>query len=158
MTQYVNPALVDPQSFVSVNFGFRVDRATAALPATTAEALFTIATGRVLLLGIVGEVTTIIETQANDTKLTANPTTGTSVDICAALDITADEAGALYGITGTFTDALQGGVAGAVAFPAVPVILPIGTLDLDCAATNTGSIKWTIWYVPLDLGASVVAA
>jgi hypothetical protein len=139
-------------------FGIKVDRATATLPQTTAGALFTIAGGRVLLTSIVGEVTTVIQTQANNTKLTANPTTGTSVDICAALDITADEAGCLYGITGLFSDALLGSDAGATVLPRNGVVLPIGTLDLDCAASNTGSVKWSITYVPLDDGASVTAA
>jgi len=153
-----NPAAVDQGYYTAQALGFAVEKAAAALPASTAGALFTISGGRVLLLGILGEVTTIIETQANDTKLTANPTTGTSVDICAALDITAKEVGALFGITGTFTDALQGGTAGAVGFPARGVVLPEGTLDLDCAATNTGAIKWKLWYLPLDEGAAVVAA
>ena len=138
--------------------GKRVDRATAALPATTAEALFTIAGGRVAITQIVGEVTTVIQTQANNTKLTANPTTGTSVDMCAALDISADEVGCLYGMSGTPADALVGTNAGLTPGQGVAQVLNVGTIDLDCAATNTGAIRWTLFYVPLDEGASVVAA
>ena len=150
--------LNDLNSFRQVTFGERVDRATAALPATTAAAIFNVIGGRVLVTGIVGEVTTIIENQANNTKLTANPTTGTSVDICAVLNIAADEVGCLYGITGTFSDALQGVNAGACNFPAKSIVLNVGTLDLDCAATNTGSVKWSIFYVPIDDGAYITAA
>ncbi len=139
-------------------FGERVDRAAATLPQTTQEALFTIAGGRVLLLGLLGEVTTIIQTQANNTKLIANPTTGSDVDICAALDITADEVGCLYSISGLNTDALIGLNAGAVPGMVRPVILPIGTLDLDCAASNTGAIKWSALWVPWDTGAVLTAA
>jgi len=139
-------------------FGIHVARATASLPATTAHALFTIAGGRVLLVNILGEVTTIIQTQANNTKLTSNPTTGTSVDMCAVLDITADEVGCLYGITGLPSDALVGTNAGFAPVMYRKQVLPIGTIDLDCAATNTGAIKWDLWYIPLDEGASVVAA
>ena len=51
-----------------------VVRATATLPQTTAEALYTITGGRILLVSIIGEVTTVIQTQANNTKLTFNPT------------------------------------------------------------------------------------
>lgn len=138
--------------------GTKVDRTTAALPQTTQSALFTIAGGRILLTSIVGEVTTVIQTQANNTKLVSNPTTGTDVDICAVLDVTADQVGCLYGITGLFSDALVGANAGATVVPRNAVVLPIGTLDLSCAASNTGSVKWSITYVPLDDGASVVAA
>lgn len=91
-----------------LTLGLKVDRETAPLPQSTAEAIFTIAGGRVAINQIIGEVTTVIETQANNTKLIANPTTGTSVDICTALDITADEVGTLYGITGLNTDAMNG--------------------------------------------------
>lgn len=142
----------------TILFGTKVDRATAALPQTTQSALFTIAGGRVLLTGIVGEVTTIIQTQANNTKLVANPTTGTDVDICAVLSITAKEVGTLFGITGLFSDALVGANAGAGVFPRNAVILPVGTLDLSCAASNTGAVKWSLFYIALDNGASVVAA
>ena len=138
--------------------GAKVDRATAALPATTAAALFTVSGGRVAITQIVGEVTTVIQTQANNTKLTANPTTGTSVDICAVLDISADEVGTLYGITGVAADALIGVNAGGLSGQDRPVVVNEGTIDLVCAATNTGAVKWTLFYVPIDEGASVVAA
>lgn len=138
--------------------GKKVERATATLPQTTAAAIFNIKGGRVLMTQIVGEVTVVIQTQANNTKLTANPTTGTSVDICAALSITADEVGCLYGITGLNTDAMIGINAGALPAQTRAVVLPIGTLDLDCAASNTGSVKWTLFYIPIDDGAYVEAA
>ncbi len=138
--------------------GTRVDRATATLPQTTQAALFTVSGGRIMLTSIVGEVTTIIQTQANNTKLVANPTVGTDVDICAVLSITAKEAGCLFGITGLFSDAMVGANAGATVLPRNPVVIPVGTLDLSCAASNTGSVKWSITYVPFDAGAAVVAA
>lgn len=138
--------------------GIKVDRATAALPQTTTGALFTVSGGRVLVTGIVGEVTTVIQTQANNTKLVATPTTGTAVDICAVLDISADEVGCLYGITGIFADAMVGANAGATVLPQRPVVVAIGTIRLSCAASNTGSVKWSLTYIPLDDGAYVSAA
>lgn len=148
----------DGRALRQMMFGLAVERAAASLPQTTASDLFLVTGGRVLLMGIVGEVTTIIQTQANNTKLTMAPTTGTAVDICAVLSITADEVGCLYGITGLFSDALVGANAGAAPFPDNPIVLPIGSLKLDCAAASTGAIKWTLFYVPLDDGASVAAA
>lgn len=138
--------------------GRRVDRDTANLPQNTQSALFTVAGGRVAVLGIIGEVTTAIQNQACNTKLVSNPTTGTDVDICAVLSIANKEAGTLFGITGLFTDALVGANAGATVWPRNPVVLPIGTLDLSTAASNSGKVKWSLFYVPLDDGAIVTAA
>jgi hypothetical protein len=152
------PAAANRIAYSQLALGFQTDRATAALPQTTAHALFTIATGRIVVFGLVGEVTTIIQTQANNTKIVANPTTGTSLDICAVLDISADEVGCLYGITGTFADALVGANAGATILCDRPVVVPIGTIDLNCAASNTGSVKWKLLWLPLDDGATAVAA
>jgi hypothetical protein len=150
--------LIDGAAFLKMLKGLRVNRATAALPQTAAAAIFTIAGGRVIVTSIVGEVTTAIQNQANNTKLTANPTTGTSVDMCAVLSIANDEVGCLYSITGVPADAMIGTNAGLVPDMAKSLILPVGTIDLDCAASNTGSVKWTITYIPLDDGATIVAA
>lgn len=138
--------------------GTRVDRATAALPASTTQTLFTVAGGQVLITNVVGEVTTVIQTQANNTKLVSTPTTGTAVDMCAVLDITADEVGCLYSITGVPATALYGPNAGLAQVMTNPQVVPIGTIKLSCAATNTGSIKWSIWYMPLTTGATLVAS
>lgn len=139
-------------------FGARVDRATATLPQTTQSALFTVAGGRVVITGIVGEVTTVIQNQANNTKIVSNPTTGTDVDLCAVLSTANKEVGTLFGITGTFATAMVGANAGAGVMCSIPVVVPPGTIDLSCAASNTGSVKWSIYYLPLDDGATVVAA
>jgi hypothetical protein len=146
------------QRVADIRLGLRVDRATAALPASTAAAIFTVTGGKVAITGIVGEVTTIIQTQANNTKLTANPTVGTSVDLCAVLDISADEVGCLYGVDGTPASALVGTNAGYAPLPTAPMVVNVGTIDLDCAATNTGSVAWSLWYIPLEEGAAVAAA
>lgn len=136
---------------------YRVERATAALPQTAQSALFTV-TGRVLVTQIVGEVTTVIQTQANATKIVANPTVGADVDLCATDDITADAVGTLYNITGTLADAMVATTSGAFVAQAAPVAVAAGTIDLSCAASNTGSVKWTIHYIPLDTGSNIVTA
>lgn len=138
-----------------IALGTKVDKATAALPASTTGTLFTVSGGRIILTSIVGEVTTAIQNQANNTKLVATPTTGTAVDICAVLDIANDEVGTLYGITGTFATAMVGANAGATPVQTNGIIIPIGTIKLSCAATNTGSVKWSMTYIALDDGATV---
>jgi hypothetical protein len=140
------------------SLGILVNRATATLPTSTAAAIFNVTGGRVLITSIVGEVTTAIQNQACNTKLTANPTTGTSVDMCAVLNIAADEVGCLYGITGVPADALIGTNAGLTRVPDHGLVVNTGSIDLDCSATNTGSVKWSLTYVPIDNGAAVAAA
>jgi hypothetical protein len=135
----------------------RTERATDTLPASTVEALFTISGGRVVVTQILGEVTTAIQNQANNAKLTHNVGTGTDQDLCAVLNIANDEVGTLYGISGVFADALLGS-GQAVPRQARDVVLKPGTVDLSCSATNTGSVKWTIFWAPLDRGAALVAS
>jgi len=138
-----------------------VQRVTTALPATTTDAIFTVSGGRVLVQALIGEVTTVIQTQACNLKVTINPTTGTSGDVAADLNISADEVGALYLVAGDGS-ALDGGTAGgafvAAGSSVTPFVVPIGTLDITTSATNTGSIKWDLWYTPLDEAAYVEAA
>lgn len=138
--------------------GIHVARATATLPQTTHHALFTVSGGQIAITAIIGEVTTIVQNQANNTQLVSYPTVGSTVDLCADLNIAADEVGCLYGITGLATDALVGAAAGATVLPRNLVVVPEGGIHLDCAASNTGAIKWDLWYVPIDAGASVAAA
>jgi hypothetical protein len=155
---FLDPTKVDPQVYASLVIGFRVDKASATLPASVTQNLFTIAGGRILLLGILGQVTTLIQTQACNAKLISTPTTGTAVDLCAVLDITADEVGCLYGITGTPATALVGANAGYAPFLATPAVVPIGVIGFNTSATNTGATKWTLYYLPLDEGAAAVSA
>jgi hypothetical protein len=149
---------VRPNVIRQILKGAKVDRATATLPQTTASAIFNILGGRVCITEIVGEVTVAIQNQACNTKLVANPDTGTSVDMCAVLSIANDEVGCLYGITGTPADAMIGTNAGLVPEQAKGIIVNTGTIDLDCAASNTGSVKWTVFYYPIDDGAYITAA
>lgn len=139
--------------------GIRVDRATDTLPQTTDEALFTITGGRVLVVGLVGEVTTVIQTQANNTKIKFNPdATGADQDLCAVLDITADPVGELYTISGTVGDAMRSDLLIGNPYMANPLLLSEGAIELDCAASNTGSVSWSVIYVPWDTGAEIAAA
>lgn len=150
--KFYNAGQLDPASGT-----YKVNRATAALPQTTQSGLFTV-TGRIKLLDIKGVVTTIIQTQANNTKLVANPTVGADVDLCAVNDITADAVGTVYSITGTLANAMVATTSGAGVFQAAPLTIEAGTIDLSCAASNTGSVKWYVEYLPIDPGARVFAA
>ena len=132
----------------------RVYRGPDALPQTAQGTLFNIS-GRVLALSIEGEVTTVVQTQLNNTKLVANPTVGADTDICAVLDITAAAVGSIFHITGTFANALIKSTNGAHIEQAGGVVLTAGTLDLSCSASNTGALThWVIWE-PMTGGGNV---
>lgn len=146
---------VDPDAFNAVQRGFRADKASAALPQTATGTLFTVAGGRVALLGLLGEVTVVLGATATNAKIISTPTTGTAVDLCAVLAIASKEAGTLFGITGIFTDALVGANAGAAVLQQRPIVIPIGVIGLNTSANDTGSTKWTAWWVPLDSGATL---
>lgn len=139
-----------------IGIGMRVDRATANL--VNGVNLFTIVGGRVLMTLLLGQVTTVMEAGANASKAQANPTTGTTTDLCATADMDAAEAGTLITISGTAATAMQLGKSGSVRGQDAPVVLAPGTIDWVAGAVKTGSVKFSIWYLPLDEGAYVAAA
>lgn len=133
-------------------------RGAAALPASVGAPIFTV-TGRIRLVQILGEVATTVQTQGNNTKLTATPTISGATDMCAVLDITGAAVGSVFSITGTLASAMVKTTAGAsVQIQAQQLLILPGTIDLNCAATNTGTVKWLVKYQPIDTWASVIPA
>ena len=144
---------------LGAGLGIMVSRATATLPQTTTAPIFTITGGRVLVNLILGEVTTVIQTQTNNTQLVLDPESGAAnTDICGDLNISADIVGTMYQVMGTaagssaMVDNLQQS-----ALVAQKRVFAAGDIALTCGASNTGSVKWDIWYVPIDTGATIVA-
>lgn len=137
------------------------ERPATALPQTADVALFRITGGKIRVLGLYGEVTTAIQNQANNTKIKLNPSgTGSDVDLCAVANIANKAVGDILSLTGTAATALQISAAPWVLVPAAGVaqpgiILGPGDIELDCAASNTGAVKWTLVYELVDAGASV---
>lgn len=120
--------------------------------------LFTIAGGRILLTGLVGEVTVAV-TVANSSKLQLNPTVGAvNADICTALDIgtTDTPVGNLLAITGDPTAAMIR-AAGLARLMTNGLILDEGQIEQVSAGTD-GQIVWTATWLPFDEGATLVAA
>lgn len=144
-----------------LNVGILIPRATATLPATTAQNIFTITGGRILLVALVGEVTTIIQAQATTVKVTSTPTTGSAIDMSAATtDINALEVGGRITLANppAAATALVKTNAGYTNLPAVNTVVPIGTISYTTGATSTGSLKWSLIYIPLDDSAAVATA
>lgn len=147
-------------AILKANYGLQVVRATSTLPGTGDLSLFTVATGRIILTSLVGQVTAVIQSQANAVKIKSVPTTGTSKDISGTLDINGFEVGALITLDGTALSTTLSGTNAGAALMTKPsgILIPIGALKLNTAATNTGAIQWTCTYIPYDSGASVAAA
>jgi len=134
-----------------IALGVRVEKSTGTLAATTIP-LFTISGGLVIVTSLVGRVTTAI-TVANSYKLQHNPTAGTTVDLCTAADLgTTDTA------VGEILVAKKGSaIAVGAADQAVNVVMDSGQIESVSAGTD-GVILWALTYIPLEGGASIVAA
>ncbi|GAB3156253.1 hypothetical protein GCM10027258_62400 [Amycolatopsis stemonae] len=156
-------------SFTNSVLGKPVSKAYSPLAVETKD-LFVIAGGLVAVTAIVGKVTTSI-TVANTIKLQANPTLGTSVDLCAATDLgtTDTPAGDLITISGAPTAAPVVGI-GAVPLGSISkvsadylgaaqtVVVAPGVIQQVTATGADGGITWICTWVPLEDGATLVAA
>lgn len=126
--------------------------------------LFTV-TGKVAITLITGEVTTVVggaATYAMRVKTTTEA-------IFPATTIDTDAVGTMYLFGGDNTVALNNGgtpitrvafldSAGPVSALVVGLAAGSLTIESDLDAADTGVILWTLYYVPLSAGASVVAA
>jgi hypothetical protein len=151
----------DADAAARMRLGVRVHRAAADIIDGTKKPLFTVA-GRVLLTGLAMEISgAALDAGANLVRFISNPTVGADMNLCADLDTVAAAIGAIFGITGTITDAMTGAVAGGGAMMmARPILLPSGAIEINTGAdkgTGGGLAAVTLWYVPFDTGATVVA-
>lgn len=140
--------------------GTRVQRSAALLPATTQAAIFTVAGGKVLVTSLIGEVVVVMPATTNTLQIAGNPTAGTDVTWTTAVSTASKEAGSVITPGLTAGGALQVANAGAGnSIGPTGYVAQIGTIDLITTGTAaTGTVKWTLTYVPLDDGATVTAA
>jgi hypothetical protein len=147
----------------TAQYGQQVQKATGTV-ANGETALFTIGTGKVLITGLLGFVTTAIGANATNAKLVFDPTaTGTDFDLCTATAITSDAVEQQYTIAGTVESVGGLLVTGAVGqcnpFFTDPLSLTPGQIHQNLSADPSGgAITWRVWYLPIDTGATVVAA
>lgn len=149
-----------PGSALRLNIlGTQVTRAAALLPATTQGAIFTVTGGKVLVTSLVGEVVVAMPATVNTLKVTGNPTAGTDVDWTSATSTASKEAGSIISLPVTAGGALIVANAGGGNAVGPFYVAQIGTIDLVTSGTAaTGTVKWSLTYVPIDTGASVAAA
>jgi hypothetical protein len=150
-------------AITNVVLGMRVDRAAAKVTAATVN-LFTVTGGRVLLTGFLGEVVVAIAATATLLQITHLTTDATAVvtPLCIdSADIQSYAAGRMF----TLPAAVGSVLTVSVGSSAIPLnfspyhVLKTGGLQLvGSAAPATGTIKWSVWYIPLDDGAYMSAA
>jgi hypothetical protein len=149
---------LDPlRTFTELTVGKRVDRAAASCGGIATHVLFNIEGGRVLIRNIVGEIT-VGASGATNMQLQSTPDTGTAAVLDAVLGVNGLEVGTLLSITGAVADAMYGVSAGAAQSMTRDLILPAGAIELTSSAAHTVTIKWSVFYVPLDDGAYIEAA
>lgn len=150
--------LIQGSQLRTLNLGTRVAKSTGTLAATTVP-LFTVAGGRVGLTSIYGLVGTAI-TVANSYKLVSNPTTGTTMDLCTATDLGTNDtpAGAVLSMTGPAA-VITGGSTTTVNTMSLTGVVPVPVGQIESVSAGTdGEITWVVTWIPLDDGATLVAA
>ncbi len=158
-TGAVTSAKVADSAVTALAQGIQFTKAAAVVPSTGTMAIATV-TGHILLRDLFGEWTVAQSNAACNAKLTHVATTGGAVDVCANVSIASAAINSLFTISGTFASAgivtASGVVAGANSMGAAPIILPPGALSMVTSAlTETGQVKWTLHYVPLETSAAV---
>jgi len=143
----------------TARLGYHVSRATAALPTTgVTTSYFTIAGGRVEVTLLIGEVTDTIQNSDPGISVTSRATTGTALVLNSTVALTSLEIGGFIRVNG-LGSALVKSNAGAVLSAANSgFIVNTGNIAVIATTTKTGSVKWDLWYFPIDEGATVTAA
>lgn len=153
----------DPTGAYLPGFGYKVTKSHNL--ATDNVDLFTV-TGKVAIMLLAGEVTTVVGGAATYAMRVKT----TNEAIFAATTIDTDAVGTMYLFGGDPTVVLNnagtpvtrvGFLDGANGM-ASPLVVGLAggslTIESDLDAADTGVIRWDLWYLPLESGASVAAA
>jgi hypothetical protein len=142
-----------------IHVGLLVEATTNPI-VTGSNAVFTIAGGRILLVDLLGQVTTELQAAALLLHWDAAPTTGGAAALSIdSADLTGDTVGTEYLMPAAAGGAMTVPAGGAYLrlFPALGWVVTVGTLNLHASASRTGGIKWSLFYLPLDDGAYAAA-
>jgi len=139
--------------------GFKVER-VAALVTAASVPLFTVIGGRIVLRDLVGEVVVQIAATVTLIHIDAAPTAGgaTAMSVDSA-DIQGFVTARKFHLPATAAAAVTISTGDAALGVTPRWIIPAGTINLHASASPaTGTVKWTLRYVPFDFGAYVEAA
>lgn len=153
--------ILSPSGIRTALLGVKVDRTTAALPASTLGNIFTVSGGRVVVTSLVGEVTTAVQNQACTVSIGTAPTvgTGSATALGTASSIIAAPIGTHFGASpGSAVVVDLSTQAGIALADGAPFLVDPGSITITTSATNTGSVKWSLTYIPYDDAGTVAAA
>ena len=143
--------------------GYHVSAADAVTPQGTTTTLFTIVTGRVLVTKLTGQVGTIIATASNIIRSDHVPTVGSTVALFANLELNAFNAGTFLhaqldgtALVGTDGESTMLGIAAENGIPNCE--LDVGVIDWTSGQSASGTVKWDLWYWPIEDGAHVLGS
>ena len=148
------------QAVSDIGWGLRVDATTYPI-VTGQNAVFNVIGGRVVVIDLIGIVTVQLQAAALllhwDCDMDIGGDAAMSID---SADLTGDIVGTMYLMPAAAGGALTVPAGGAYLklFPQIGWIIGPGALDLHASAGNTGGIKWSVFYYPLDEGAYIEAA
>lgn len=129
-------------------------------PLTTGN-IFTY-TGTIEIMAIVGRVTTVVQAQTTNIKLSVVSDALTAYDICANVDGNAAAVGTLLSITGTAANAgvltANGVLAPTQASRIIATCTTSGVIKATYGAASTGAILFQMMWRPLSAGCTVAAA
>ncbi len=137
--------------------------------------IFTIAGGIVQVTQIVGRATTAMDATASTLQLRHLVGAVPTVLSVAVAAIANDAINTIYTISGDFNDlmyaavpavagAIRGGMRGGLAaggagqLIACGILMMPGTIQMIWTGDQDGAIQWTLCYVPITVGATVVPA
>lgn len=127
--------------------------------------IFRVAGGRVAMWLLLGKVTTVIQSQTTNIKVSSKAldnsaaAVGTAVDLSANVDGNAKEVGSQYRVLSSGAAAIWSNAGAALAtLGSDYIILPQGEVYVTTGADSSGKMQWDMWYQPLDEGAYVYPA
>lgn len=141
-------------------YGTKVERPMAALPSSALGNVFTVSGGRIAITGLVGEVTTVLGAGVNTITLGYAPTvgTGSATALGTSATITTAAAGSHIAANPGGATLIDVSTQAGVLLPSIGFLVDVGSVTITTSATVTGSVKWTLTYVPMDDTALVAAA
>lgn len=123
-----------------------VERTTAQLPQAAQAALFKVLNDEVTILDLKGVVTAALDATVTTLKITANPTSGADVDLCAAATVTSQAAGSTFSLPSANAGALVASATG-VGVETGQRRVPVGTIDAITTGANVaGRVRWRLTY------------
>jgi hypothetical protein len=139
--------------------GIRTDASAARILVTPGTTLFTVSGGNVIMTAFYGEVIVVQSATACTLALIHTPTVGTASTLATgATDISGSAAGSCLALPTVLGATLTLTVTAEGVLTKTRYILRPGTMSIYGSDTPTGSIRWVMWYVPIEPGAYVTGS